>query len=90
VFSFGLKGGLEGGRAFIEAVELASHLANIGDTRTLVIHPATTTHRRLSKEAQAAAGVSADLVRVSVGLEDLDDIIWDFDQALSAATKVAG
>ncbi|HXY44809.1 MAG TPA: O-acetylhomoserine aminocarboxypropyltransferase/cysteine synthase family protein [Acidimicrobiales bacterium] len=90
VFSFGVKGGLEAGRAFIEAVELASHLANVGDTRTLVIHPATTTHRRLSKEAQAAAGVSPDLVRVSVGLEDLDDIIWDFDQALTAAAKVAG
>jgi O-acetylhomoserine (thiol)-lyase len=90
VFSFGVKGGLEAGRAFIEALELASHLANIGDTRTLVIHPATTTHRRLSEEALAAAGVSTDLVRVSVGIEDLGDIIWDFDQALTAATKVAG
>ena len=90
VFSFGVKGGLQAGQAFIEAVELASHLANIGDTRTLVIHPATTTHRRLSEEALADAGVSADLVRVSVGLEDLEDIIWDFDQALAAATKVAG
>jgi O-acetylhomoserine (thiol)-lyase len=90
VFSFGIKGGLEAGRAFIEAVELASHLANIGDTRTLVIHPGTTTHRRLSEEAQVAAGVSPDLIRVSVGIEDLDDIIWDFDQALTAAMKVGG
>ncbi len=90
VFAFGVKGGRQAGEAFIEAVELASHLANIGDTRTLVIHPATTTHRRLSEEAQVAAGVSPDLVRVSVGLENLDDIIWDFDQALAAAAKAAG
>ncbi|HTX01923.1 MAG TPA: aminotransferase class V-fold PLP-dependent enzyme, partial [Acidimicrobiales bacterium] len=90
VFAFGVKGGREAGEAFIEAAELASHLANIGDTRTLVIHPATTTHRRLSEEAQAAAGVTPDLVRVSVGLEDLDDIVWDFDHALAAAAKVVG
>ena len=69
------------------AVELASHLANIGDTRTLVIHPASTTHQQLSDDALEAAGVGADLVRVSVGIEDLDDIIWDFDRALTAAAK---
>jgi O-acetylhomoserine (thiol)-lyase len=87
VFAFGVRGGLDAGRAFIENVELASHLANVGDTRTLVIHPASTTHQRLSGEALVAAGVSPDLVRVSVGIEDLDDIVWDFDRALAAATK---
>lgn len=87
VFSFGVKGGREAGQAFVESVELASHLANIGDTRTLVIHPGSTTHQQLSDEALAAAGVAPDLVRVSVGIEDLDDIIWDFDRALAAATK---
>jgi O-acetylhomoserine (thiol)-lyase len=87
VFSFGVKGGREAGEAFVEATELASHLANIGDTKTLVIHPASTTHRQLSDGALAAAGVAADLVRVSVGIEDLDDIIWDFDRALTIASK---
>ncbi len=89
VFAFGIKGGRSAGQAFIEAVELASHLANIGDTRTLVIHPASTTHRQLSDDALAAAGVGADLIRVSVGIEDLDDIIWDFDRALTVAAKAA-
>jgi O-acetylhomoserine (thiol)-lyase len=89
VFAFGVQGGLDAGRAFIENVDLASHLANVGDTRTLVIHPASTTHQRLSGEALAAAGVTPDLVRVSVGIEDLDDIVWDFDRALAAATKAA-
>jgi O-acetylhomoserine (thiol)-lyase len=89
VFSFGVKGGRDAGRAFIEALELASHLANVGDTRTLVIHPASTTHQQLSDEALVAAGVGPDLVRVSVGIEDIDDIIWDFDQALRAASKAA-
>jgi O-acetylhomoserine (thiol)-lyase len=87
VFSFGIKGGREAGQAFVEAVELASHLANIGDTRTLVIHPASTTHRQLSDQALMAAGVAPDLVRVSVGIEDLDDIVWDFDRALTVASK---
>jgi O-acetylhomoserine (thiol)-lyase len=87
VFSFGVKGGRAGGQAFIESVELASHLANVGDTRTLVIHPATTTHQRLSDDDLQAAGVRPDLVRVSVGIEDLDDIVRDFDEALAAATK---
>ena len=90
VFSFGLRGGREAGRAFIESVELCSHLANIGDVRTLVIHPASTTHQQLSDDALAAAGVPADLVRISVGIEDPEDIIWDLDQAIGAAAKATG
>jgi O-acetylhomoserine (thiol)-lyase len=90
VFAFGLRGGREAGRTFIESVELCSHLANIGDVRTLVIHPASTTHQQLSDEALIAAGVGPDLVRISVGIEDPDDIIWDLDQAINAATKAAG
>jgi O-acetylhomoserine (thiol)-lyase len=89
VFAFGIEGGRAAGQTFVESVELASHLANIGDTRTLVIHPASTTHRQLSDEALAAAGVGPDLIRVSVGIEDLDDIIWDFEGALDAATRRA-
>lgn len=87
VFSFGVKGGRAAGEAFVNGVELCSHLANIGDVRTLVIHPASTTHRQLSQEQLAAGGVGADLVRISVGLEDVDDVLWDLDQALAAATK---
>jgi O-acetylhomoserine (thiol)-lyase len=87
VFAFGVRGGRDAGRAFIESVELCSHLANVGDTRTLVIHPASTTHQQLSDDALAAAGVSADLVRISVGIENLEDIVWDLDQALASATK---
>src|SRR5690606_18998528 len=81
VFAFGLTGGREVGRVFIESLQLASHLANVGDARTLVIHPASTTHQQLSDEQLAAAGVPEDLVRISVGLEDVDDILWDLDQA---------
>jgi O-acetylhomoserine (thiol)-lyase len=87
VFSFGVAGGRDAGRAFIESLELCSHLANIGDTRTLVIHPASTTHRQLSDAALEAGGVPSDLIRISVGIEDPDDIIWDIDQALTAAMK---
>jgi O-acetylhomoserine (thiol)-lyase len=87
VFSFGVRGGREAGRRFIEALELCSHLANIGDARTLVIHPASTTHQQLSDAALEAAGVGADLVRISVGLEDADDILWDLDQALAAVDE---
>ena len=87
VFSFGVRGGRAVAAAFIEAVELCSHLANIGDVRTLVIHPASTTHQQLSDHALSAAGVSSDLVRISVGIEDVDDILWDLDQALMTATK---
>ena len=88
VFAFGVQGGRDAARRFIEALEVCSHLANIGDTRTLVIHPASTTHQQLSEEALRAAGVPPDLVRISVGIEDVDDIIWDLDQALASATKV--
>ena len=83
VLSFGVKGGAAAGQTFIESVEFLSHLANIGDAKTLVIHPASTTHRQLSEEQQIAAGVPPDLIRMSVGLETLDDILWDIDQALA-------
>jgi O-acetylhomoserine (thiol)-lyase len=82
VFSFGVRGGREAGERFIGAVELCSHLANVGDTKTLVIHPGSTTHRQLSTEALEAAGVLPELVRISVGLEDPEDIIYDLDRAL--------
>ncbi len=79
---FGVKGGLPAGVRFIESARFMSHLANIGDTRTLIIHPASTTHRQLDEAQQLKAGVLPDLVRVSVGLEHIDDILWDVDQAL--------
>jgi len=85
VFSFGVKGGRDAGRTFIESVDLASHLANIGDAKTLVIHPASTTHAQLSEQQLADAGVLPGLVRLSVGIEDVDDIIYDLDQALAQA-----
>ena len=86
VFSFGIHGGRTAGEQFINALELCSHLANIGDMRTLVIHPASTTHRQLTEEQLLAGGVPNDLVRISVGVEDVDDILWDLDQALTIAT----
>ncbi len=82
LLAFGVKGGLEAGVRFIEAAQFMSHLANIGDTRTLIIHPASTTHRQLDEAQQRAAGVTPDMVRMSVGLEHIDDILWDIDQAL--------
>ena len=87
VFSFGVKGGRDAGRTFIESVDLASHLANIGDAKTLVIHPASTTHAQLSEQQLHEAGVLPGIVRISVGIEDPDDIIYDLDQALTAATE---
>jgi O-acetylhomoserine (thiol)-lyase len=90
LFGFGIKGGLEAGKTFIDSVQLCSHLANILDAKTLVIHPASTTHQQLSPEEQANAGVSEDFVRISVGLEDPEDIIADLDQALNAAANNAG
>ena len=84
VLSFGVKGGAAAGQSFIENLSFLSHLANIGDAKTLVIHPASTTHRQLSEEQQIAAGVPPDLIRLSVGLETLDDILWDIDQALAS------
>ena len=83
VFGFGVKGGLDAGRKFIERLQLFSHLANIGDARSLAIHPASTTHSQLDEAQQISAGVSPDFVRLSIGLEDIDDILWDLDQALS-------
>jgi len=82
VFTFGLRGGFEAGVKFIEGVELASHLANVGDAKTLIIHPASTTHQQVPPEQRAAAGVGDDMIRISVGLEDVEDIIWDLGQAL--------
>ena len=87
VLTFGIRGGIEAGEKFIDSAQFMSHLANIGDAKTLVIHPASTTHRQLSEEQLEAAGVGADMIRLSVGLETLDDILWDLDQALSKATQ---
>ncbi len=87
IASFGLKGGRPAGRKFIEALKLASHLANVGDAKTLVIHPASTTHQQMSAAQLAAAGVGEDMVRLSVGLEAAADIIADLNQALRAAQK---
>ncbi len=87
LLSFGIKGGAPAGEKFIEAATFMSHLANIGDAKTLVIHPASTTHRQMSEEEQAKAGVTPDMIRISVGLETLDDILWDIDQSLHAAAK---
>jgi O-acetylhomoserine (thiol)-lyase len=87
LLNFGVKGGAQAGEKFIEAATFMSHLANIGDAKTLIIHPASTTHRQMSEEEQAQAGVRPDMIRVSVGLETLEDILWDIDQALTAAAK---
>ena len=85
IFTFGVKSGREGGSRFIAALEMISHLANVGDARTLVIHPASTTHQQLSDDELEAAGVTGDMVRLSIGVEDLDDILYDLDQALAAS-----
>ncbi len=82
VLSFGIKGGVTAAVKFIESIEFLSHLANVGDAKSLIIHPASTTHRQMSEEQQTSSGITADMVRLSVGLETLDDIIWDLDQAL--------
>ena len=87
IMSFGIKGGQPAGVKFIESVQFLSHLANVGDAKTLVIHPASTTHRQLSEEQQLGAGITPDMIRISVGLETLDDILWDIDQALAAAAR---
>jgi O-acetylhomoserine (thiol)-lyase len=87
LLAFGIKGGAQAGVQFIEAAAFMSHLANIGDAKTLVIHPASTTHRQMSEDDQVKAGVTPDMIRVSVGIETLDDILWDIDQALHAAAK---
>ncbi len=85
ILTFGIRGGLEAGRRFIDSLKLFSHLANVGDAKSLVIHPASTTHQQLSDDEKLTAGVTNDLVRLSVGLEDIEDIVWDLDQALTAA-----
>jgi O-acetylhomoserine (thiol)-lyase len=85
VFSFGIKGGQEAATKFVDSLKIFSHLANVGDARSLVIQPSATTHQQLSAEQQKAAGVEPEMVRVSIGLEDLDDILWDLDQALTAS-----
>jgi O-acetylhomoserine (thiol)-lyase len=85
IIGFGIKGGLEAGKTFINSLELISHLANVGDAKTLAIHPATTTHQQLSTEEQLATGVTPDFIRLSIGLEHIDDIIADIDQALQKA-----
>jgi O-acetylhomoserine (thiol)-lyase len=86
VFTFGVKGGYEAGIKMVESVELFSHLANIGDTRSLIIHPASTTHRQLTDEQRVRAGAGPDVVRLSIGIENVDDLIADLDQALAAFT----
>jgi O-acetylhomoserine (thiol)-lyase len=85
IFTFGIRGGREAGRRFIDALELWSHLANVGDAKSLVIHPASTTHSQLNDEEMTKAGVAPESIRLSVGLEDVDDLIWDLDNALKAA-----
>jgi O-acetylhomoserine (thiol)-lyase len=86
VFTFGLTGGYDAGIEFIEGVELASHLANVGDAKTLVIHPASTTHQQVPGDEREAAGVSDDMIRISVGIENAEDILWDLDRALGGAS----
>jgi O-acetylhomoserine (thiol)-lyase len=85
IFTFGIRGGRDAGRRFIDALELWSHLANVGDAKSLVIHPASTTHSQLSDDEMRNAGVAPESVRLSVGLEDVDDLIWDLDNALKSA-----
>ncbi|HUB32053.1 MAG TPA: O-acetylhomoserine aminocarboxypropyltransferase/cysteine synthase family protein [Bryobacteraceae bacterium] len=85
VLAFGIRGGLEAGKKFIDSLQLFSHLANVGDAKSLVIHPASTTHQQLSEEERLGAGITDDLVRLSIGIEDIDDILWDLDQALKAS-----
>jgi O-acetylhomoserine (thiol)-lyase len=87
ILTFGIKGGEAAGIRFIESAQFLSHLANVGDAKTLVIHPASTTHRQLSDEEQKAAGVSPDMIRLSIGLETLEDIIWDIGQALEKSQQ---
>ena len=87
VFTFGVKGGYEAGTKLVETVRLFSHLANVGDTRSLILHPASTTHRQLSDEQRLAAGAGPDVVRLSIGLELAEDLIRDLDEALEAASR---
>ena len=88
IFTFGVAGGRKAGATFINSLQMISHLANVGDAKTLILHPASTTHQQLTDEQLAAGGVSDEMVRISVGVEDVEDIIWDLDQALQAASEV--
>jgi O-acetylhomoserine (thiol)-lyase len=90
IVTFGIKGGRDAGRVFIDSLRLVSHVANVGDAKTLVIHPASTTHQQLDAEALRLAGIGEDMIRLSVGLEDPDDIVDDLNQALRAAQKAVG
>jgi len=87
IFTFGIKGGVEEGKKFIESLEIFSHLANVADAKSLVIHPASTTHSQLTEEEQRGAGVTPDMIRLSIGIEDIEDLIYDLDQALNKAVK---
>ncbi len=89
IFTFGIKGGLEAGKKFIESVQIFSHLANVGDAKSLVIHPASTTHAQMTPEEQAGGGVSPDMIRLSIGLEDVEDLIWDLEQALERGAVIS-
>jgi O-acetylhomoserine (thiol)-lyase len=82
LLGFGIRGGVPAGRSFIDRLQLFTHLANLGDSRSLAIHPASTTHSQLTPQQQLSAGVSPDFVRLSIGIEDIEDILWDLDQAL--------
>lgn len=88
IFTFGVKGGYEAGKAVINNVRMLSHLANVGDSRSLIIHPASTTHQQLSQDDQFSGGVTPDLIRLSIGIENIEDILWDLDKALRIASKV--
>jgi O-acetylhomoserine (thiol)-lyase len=84
VLGFGVRGGRAAGACFIDNLKMISHVANIGDAKSMAIHPASTTHSQLTEEEQKAAGVSPDFIRLSIGLEDIEDILWDLDQALNS------
>ncbi len=87
ILTFGIKGGVLAGEKFINALQVVSHLANVGDAKSLVIHPASTTHRQLSEDEQKVAGISSDLIRLSIGLESVDDVLWDLSQAFEIVSK---
>ena len=89
IFTFGIKGGREAGKKLIENVQLFSHLANVGDCKSLIIDPATTTHQQLTDEELVACGIGPDMIRLSIGIEDIDDILWDLGQALEKSQQAA-
>jgi O-acetylhomoserine (thiol)-lyase len=87
IVTFGIKGGLDAGKKLIDHVKIFSHLANLGDAKSLIIHPSSTTHQQLNDAQQEDAGVTKDLVRISVGIEDVEDLIWDLDQAIASSQQ---